>query len=112
MSKHTPGPWEFIGDGLFGDITVDSQGKKVCRQQIHPFHCEDRQQGLHGQRHEADKRLIAAAPELLAALQRLADAGFSRDVTMGDPCSLIACKAELYDAVKHARAAIAKATAE
>lgn len=46
--------------------------------------------------------------ELLAALERLALAAERRDITMGDACNLIAVKAELAAAARHARATIAK----
>jgi len=55
-------------------------------------------------------RLIAAAPELLAALCRLSAAALARDSTMGDQCRLLQVRAELAEANKHAMAAIAKAT--
>lgn len=47
---------------------------------------------------------------LLAAITRLANAAFARDTTMGDQCGLFAAQAELRDATKIARAAIASAT--
>ena len=59
---------------------------------------------------EHDARLIAAAPDLLAALERLSFAAECRDNTMGDACRLIEVKAELASANQQARAAIAKAT--
>lgn len=43
---------------------------------------------------------------LLAALDRLANAALSREITTGDPCNLIAVKGELDAARKHARAVI------
>lgn len=71
-SKHTPGPWKWSGEythpcgkpawtllgrhGLYGILTCD-QGSA-------PQDLND----------EANARLIAAAPELLGALQRLVDA--------------------------------------
>lgn len=45
--------------------------------------------------------------DLLKALERLANAAFSRDVSTGDVSSLIAAQAELRGATKVARAAIA-----
>ena len=61
--KHTPGPWEIepFGDGKMAEIRVE--GRLACL--LHSFSkrptIED----------EANARLIAAAPELLEALQRL-----------------------------------------
>lgn len=93
--KHTPGPWvvEAIGvepavkagqwyiattnDGVDGDLT--------------------------GRKSLANANLIAAAPELLAALKDLLAASTSEDVTCA--CSGDTCK----KAVADARAAIAKA---
>ena len=104
MSKHTPGPW-FIDtslhvygsseprqiDGVPGGTVIDNP--HVCTAKT----C-------------ADAILIAASPELLEAIVRLEFAAQCRDNTMGDPCRLIAVKAELAAAAAQARAAIAKAT--
>lgn len=54
--------------------------------------------------------LFAAAPEILAALNRITFAAMSRENIMGDPCSLINAKAKLQDAIRLANEAIAKAT--
>jgi hypothetical protein len=76
-TKHTPGPWTVSGGtirNLHGHLVAD-------------FHSTD-----------ADARLIAAAPELLAALRSIADSD-------PDAPEFIAC------AMAVARAAIAKAGA-
>jgi transposase len=57
----------------------------------------------------ADMHLRAAGPDMLAALERLSAAAFSRDITMGDPISLINVKAELAEANRQAKEAINKA---
>ena len=87
MTKHTPGPWKFIGDALYGGEYIDSKGVEHHTDQVYPFFDEDRSQGMHGQRHEADKRLIAAAPDLLAACERAMEALSSRrfDTAAYDP---------------------------
>ena len=59
----------------------------------------------------ADGRLIAAAPDLLAALRRLHLAAIAREATSGDPAGLIAAREELLAATREASAAIARATA-
>jgi hypothetical protein len=88
MSKHTPGPWEVYtpmsSDSTFG---IDGpHGEAVI------FFGRDKENGIYSI-HNA--RLIAAAPELLEALQQL-------------------CADELHTQEKwdNARAAIAKATGE
>lgn len=62
MSKHTPGPWIYIGNG---DIVARSEnycgGEKDIASVFLTANDED----------EANARLIAAAPELLEALQNL-----------------------------------------
>lgn len=54
--------------------------------------------------------LFAAAPDLLAACERLSRAAANRENTMGDPLRLIERQAELRDATTEARAAVAKAS--
>jgi hypothetical protein len=56
MSKHTPGPWVY--DGCWQDI-VSCDGKIIAFA------------SLDGEQSEYDARLIAAAPELLEALEEL-----------------------------------------
>lgn len=86
MSKHTPGPWK-----CEEHVIVDEDGQQVAS--VLPFYDEKEAESL------ADARLIAAAPELLAACKTLADyvanleGGNGRD----------------YGIVKVARAAIARA---
>jgi len=59
---------------------------------------------------EANAKLMASAPDLLTALDRLARAAEHRENTMGDPMRLIEVQAELREATKQARATIAKGT--
>ena len=54
--KHTPGPWE-----IFSNLEVSSGGKIIC--EMRGFKDED----------DANGRLITAAPDLLEALENLAD---------------------------------------
>ena len=92
--KHTPGPWESTGAEVWGThamrFNLTTGGTPmiatVCKH-------EDAERAFP---YEANARLIAAAPELLAALQSvLANSLDSQG---------------LADAHKQARAAIAKAT--
>lgn len=57
-AKHTPGPWEFSGDGIFGISPLNARVRlaDIC------FHNR-----LNRIDSEANARLIAAAPELLDA---------------------------------------------
>lgn len=97
-AKHTPGPWNIGSSDLpVSDLSVhapDSIGghTTLCRMAIiHP-----------SVDLVANARLMAAAPELLAALQRLAQSYEWLTPRGGDPT----------DALKAARAAIHKATGE
>lgn len=85
-AQHTPGPWRFSThphDGNYMRIHCSSDP-----------HEGDNLRGYCG---EANARLIAAAPELLEALERLIASGDVRD-------------AAEKGAITQARAAIAKAT--
>ena len=92
MSGHTPGPW--VWDSTVWDydpkqdapwLVTEVSGERVLHGEIQ---CSS----------EANARLIAAAPDLLAALQRL----------MGETTTM----QDAMDAANQARAAIAKATGE
>lgn len=102
-AKHTPGPW-LAGRAHSGMKAVvlanDNQGHAFNLAMLNKQYAE----------RDADAALIAAAPDLLAALDRLARAAANRDHTMGDPLRLLDCQAELREATKEARALIDKAT--
>jgi hypothetical protein len=89
MSKHTPGPWEVGYHDKHGQRTVLSQHIEICT-------CWHHSVGAIEKEMEANARLIAAAPELLAALQMVMS-------LYGDGFAA--------DAQAYARAAIAKAGA-
>lgn len=59
MSKHTPGPWWLDDDGFVASGSGDTYAT------VADPHCGDRDID----ERESNARLIAAAPELLAALQ-------------------------------------------
>lgn len=93
MSNHTPGPWyweELCLRGQNGDCIL---------------YCD----GFSNMPGEDDKKLIAAAPDLLEALERLAAAAECRDNTTGDPARLIEVRAELAAAAQQARDALVAA---
>ena len=104
MSAHTPGPWKasrryadtivIEGDGGYrhivgvgADEITESGGEEMSAEQ------------------EANARLIAAAPELLAALERLTDVTQWLDVSFASEDE----EAEAEEALGVAQAAIAKA---
>ena len=92
MSAHTPGPWRISAPGFIFYVQGAGGEYILKRDSRNTF---DKSAAS---RIEADCHLIAAAPELLAALQ-VADRTFAEN-------GLLACHA----ARKEIRAAIAKAT--
>lgn len=88
MNKHTPGPWVKNGINWYG-----SNGEKVVISNGPAYGSK-----IHFPSAEANTRLIAAAPELLEALETLAE---HFEYYMGDN----ECRP-----LENARAAIAKAT--
>lgn len=60
ISKHTPGPWQFVTEERERKIIADGQ-EIMCDMHYYPW-CPD---------NDADWRLIAAAPDLLTVLQEL-----------------------------------------
>lgn len=88
--KHTPGPWEVIREGrqtMHLSIQTSDEGQKVTLARVYVW----------GDEKEANARLIAAAPELLAALQ------FARSVIKSGEGWTMVCE-------EFINAAIAKAT--
>jgi hypothetical protein len=92
---------------LYGGVRQE-KGKEIAQYQIYPFYDEDRAQGIDGKRHESDKCLIAAAPELLAACKAIIAADELDPRTWSILC---AASIATSDAFSLARAAIAKASA-
>jgi len=102
MSKHTPGPWKAqLRDGYGGQWEVERQWEVVATGETERWIADaDSLTGCD----EANARLIAAAPELLEALQEIAECGSA---------SMVAnVWVELARVQNIARAAIAKATGE
>jgi hypothetical protein len=85
MSAHTPGPWE-VG---YGWVQTVAEKTPVANFNFYAAT-------------EANKRLIAAAPELLQALRRLLDDAHAAHRDSGFP-------GYMQTSVSAARAAIAKA---
>lgn len=95
--KHTPGPW-------FADKIQDRSAFNIfmpgyCSAGASVHHCANASGCMGGLEVAANARLMAAAPELLAALQRALDAGIGSD-------------GRRPSAADEARAAIANATGD
>ena len=107
MNKHTPGPWAVDMDGSFYSVVADV-GKKwnnptVCALHYDATPVDSVTIGAwlrHYDNADANARLIAAAPDLLAALEDLL---LVANVRIDDP------RCPVFD---HARAVIARARGE
>ncbi|HCL4064634.1 hypothetical protein PZS78_20320 [Pseudomonas aeruginosa] len=114
MSKHTPGPWGI--ERLHGEINVISCNERDgAAKDMGIVYVLARDVGgmIHGEQFddrsevEANARLMAAAPELLEALQGMLEVYGGQ---YNDDC-LPKASTEL-ELIQQARAAIAKATAQ
>ena len=92
MSKHTPGPWYSAGPNIRAN-TEEGDGALVAVVQRHQFAYGHLGSAVVG----ANASLIAAAPDMLAALQQFVDA-FDKDLSA------------MLLAKLNAKAVIAKAT--
>ena len=98
QSKHTPGPWTFVGPSPGGTACDDGgdyaiiQGRGIIAEAIHHVDVGRTEDAL------ANARLIAAAPDMLEALESVYERLHQDDTYVGDPLL-----AEVF-------AAIAKAT--
>lgn len=110
MSEFTPGPWRQLGYEIVGGEGTP-QGRSICQMTcgsttgapiFAPFRKEHRE---HEPIINANARLIAAAPELYAALACLVDDAESHQD--GDDRSMT-----LDITISRARAALAKATGD
>jgi hypothetical protein len=92
VSKHTPGPWTFVDDEIIaGDVHVvcfghdyDDYGCIGAR-----FTCDDPWRNkacsdAHDAEVKANVRLIAAAPDLAAVLQKVAEHFKDTDAPLGE----------------------------
>lgn len=99
MSKHTPGPWK-VGAASSAVYEPSNDARAIALMPTANWAIETR---------EANARLIAAAPELLAALREAVpymEAELARAFPPHNPASPLSL------ALKGARAAIAKAEAD
>lgn len=104
MTKHTPGPWAVGAGNVNAEATVDAEHTQVCT-------CHHHCVGSIEKEMHANAALIAAAPDLLAALIGIADFAYemeqdwAADVQEGAVVNI----AELHR-FQAVREAIAKAT--
>ncbi|MFU2053310.1 hypothetical protein [Bordetella hinzii] len=112
-TKHTPGPWKVFDSMVYGD-TYGIDGEDGTAVVYYGY--RDTKNGIPK---KADARLIAAAPELLEALEKRAqaDAAYAQlamsDVTPDTHEQLLQQIEDAEEAAKDAaRAAIAKAKGE
>lgn len=117
MSKPTPGPWEIAPyNGIEIKFIVDKEDNLVadCWPYIDPYYrnANDRRYKNRKEPNEADARLIAAAPDLLEALQEIAQ--MTPKLVMNNNALMSAPMDEKYNynTVFTAIAAIKKATGE
>jgi hypothetical protein len=103
MSKHTPGPWEVGYHDKHGQRTVLSQHIEICT-------CWHHSVGAIEKEMEANARLIAAAPDLLAALELIAS--FGGKTLIGDGRYDEGAAHAFAQAADVASAALAKAVTE
>jgi hypothetical protein len=95
--NHTPGPWKEVDGFIVGGPWADGEFHDICDPRCAPP--DDDNTAMIN----ANARLIAAAPELLAALQGLL-AVFTAYIDTEDVAN-----ADIVEAVRDARATIAKA---
>jgi hypothetical protein len=119
MSKHTPGPWFVVNIGADDEPMMSVKAARIAGQE--PRHevaiCAtgDSPQEME----DANARLIAAAPELLEALEKLhtalnsdpPDGGAQKDILPDTVVYRLDGQA-MYLAINAVRAAIAKAKGE
>jgi len=102
-AQHTPGPWTVETTDLYGAYLILEAAQR------HEYPADDDAADAVAAEDDANARLIAAAPDLLAALRELVDACAhcegGRYFTKGG-------RRETCDACSGARAAIRKATEE
>lgn len=108
MSAHTPGPWLFVAEGTECDgvnvrYSVSSEDATSIASGQSQEHMADISGAILEGECIANARLIAAAPELLAALRDLIEQFEEHDERNREP------ECPVCYAVQQARAAIAKA---
>lgn len=96
-TTHTPGPWQLVGPDEFGDYTVNTESDPTAIAAV--VNGNWLAMGGLTDRHAANARLIAAAPDLLEALR-----GLYLDLVANDQDGLI----EHVEPMRRALAVIAR----
>ena len=102
MSKHAPGPWKITHTALNGYRVSDSTGWGVAVV-------------LKDTNDEANARLIAAAPQMLEALERLSNAATAANHQRHDnpdPVPMFVALGEMLSAIRQADDVIKTAKGE
>lgn len=110
MSKHTPGPWVYFSEDRFADVRppYPAKGSTAGYGPICIVRGDAR---LHGDGvRDANARLIAAAPDMLSALQKFE--AWSKAENNHEGTTFMERVQMLMDLDACVRAAIAKATGE
>lgn len=94
--QHNAGPWSSISHNWHETSVYAASGLRVCKLDTEDWGVTEETEDEFGQKQEANARLIAAAPDLLVALQFL----------------LTASGEQLTTAFEQAQEAVAKATRE
>jgi hypothetical protein len=102
MSEHTPGPWSFMDTSSWSLEQRSNGPSSVCHVGDFTIVTDDPSYEFHGT-DEADARLIAAAPELLATCKLALDAFEKRHAIDWDVLEAAIAKATRARTV-HARA--------
>lgn len=116
MSKHTPGPWEIVGIHIYTALGgINAKGSKAHATDgwniatVNPWACTNEDgvdEDLQADEQRANARLIAAAPELLEAVE------YCRDLLMRYEINRVNGEEIADEALKKLNAAIAKARGE
>ena len=103
-TRHTPGPWDYDIDYI---VAPDPDGRHPDIYIAEIAHSDDEGRIASPQQQDANRRLIAAAPELLEALDYLLQQTVDMDLKYG-----ISLSEGEQEARAKALAAIAKATSQ
>ena len=85
--KFTPGPWWVLHEGS-SEVSVQTKGACICSLNYDPLPKEE------VQKHLANARLIAAAPELYDALKESVRRSCMRSCGVARPCKMLCPEVE------------------